>query len=157
MIGLLSCSAQKLPRAAPAARLYSSTLFQMSLRYLLRTCSRVYVLSAKHGLVNLDDVLEPYDLQLTKLSLVEQRRWGMRVVSELARDNASRENMVALAGMPYIRALRLWLPYGWYMNDPLQGMQIGQRLAWLSRANALLDDAEANRRTLASAAVRVRS
>jgi hypothetical protein len=140
VIGLLSCSAQKLAVAAPAARLYCSSLFQMSLRYLTRTCTTVYVLSARWDLVQLDDVIKPYDLQLSQLGQVERRRWGARIVKQLCELHRGSIEVLVFAGSSYVRPLRLFAPSWWTLLDPMQGMQVGQRLAWLSRANAALDE-----------------
>jgi hypothetical protein len=41
------------------------------------------VLSAKHGLVDPDSVLTPYDVTLTDLNRKEKREWADRVISDL--------------------------------------------------------------------------
>jgi hypothetical protein len=53
---LLSCSATKLEKAAPARELYASPLFKKSLDYAERHCSddNIAILSAKHYLVPLN-------------------------------------------------------------------------------------------------------
>lgn len=132
IVGLVSCSAQKLDRAAPARELYCSALFRLSLAYATARADAVYVLSAKYGLVELDQVLAPYDLKLDALSAAGRRAWGARVAAELERRHG-RRTVIALAGATYVHALRL---HGVDVIEPLAGMQIGQRLAFLSRAVA---------------------
>ena len=63
---IIPCGNAKLGTAAPASEFYTGSMFQDALRTArkLYTDDRIYVLSAKHGLVTLDQVLEPYDLKL---------------------------------------------------------------------------------------------
>ena len=58
-VGLVACASQKLQRPAPARELYVSQLFKKASAYAGLTCDRWYILSAKHGLVHPDTVLEP--------------------------------------------------------------------------------------------------
>jgi hypothetical protein len=58
------CAARKLDRPAPARELYVSQLFEKASAYATAARDRRYVLSAKHGLVQPDTVLEPYDVRL---------------------------------------------------------------------------------------------
>lgn len=48
-----------------------------------RTCDRWFVLSAKHGLVDPDTVLEPYDQTLKQVGRAERQRWSAGVLSAL--------------------------------------------------------------------------
>jgi len=83
-VGLVSCSKSKLDHPAPARELYSpSHLFRGARCYVERTCDRWFVLSAKHGLVRPEQVLEPYDQTLDKASRAERRRWGDVVLAAL--------------------------------------------------------------------------
>jgi hypothetical protein len=134
VIGLVSCSSQKLERPAIARRLYSSPLFQKSLEYAERRCMAVYILSAAHGLVGVDDFIEPYNRRLgTK---AERAQWGKRVVGELfQRDVKHHEDLFVLAGEDYAGPLRSALrDVNWSgaMYEPLRGMQVGERLAFLN-------------------------
>lgn len=63
---VLACGAQKLPTAAPALELYTGPLFGSARRWALSVTSRdrIFVLSALHGLVGADQVLEPYDQRI---------------------------------------------------------------------------------------------
>lgn len=133
-IALISCSQKKLSRPAPARELYCSPLFRLSLAYAEQHCERAYVLSAKHGLVDLDQVIEPYDDVLTSRSKAERRLWGARVALSL-RARHSTGQLVMLAGEPYVLAVRWNYPsvdQGRFV-DPLRGLQIGQRLSALHR------------------------
>lgn len=65
---VIACAAQKLDQSAPAAELYQSANFALNLRAARvlaeRAGGRVLILSALHGLVELDMVLAPYDVKM---------------------------------------------------------------------------------------------
>ena len=65
---VIPCGAEKLDHAAPARQLYSSSHWQWQLAqveaYAERMGGTVLVLSAQHGLVDLDQELLPYDTTL---------------------------------------------------------------------------------------------
>lgn len=61
---VVACSGEKADHACPAAELYQSQLFKMNLAAALRASGSphfVRILSAKHGILRLDEVVEPYD------------------------------------------------------------------------------------------------
>lgn len=148
MIGLVSCGAQKLGHAAAARHLYTSPLFQLSRAYAEQRCSQVYVLSAFHGLVELDRVIAPYDRRLPS-GKRDRMLWGEHAASCIAARHNSDEPIMILAGVDYAHPLTVGLRTlfgyrdgayrGWTgeITEPLAGMQIGERLRWLSEQNRL--------------------
>lgn len=149
MIGLVSCSAQKLNRAAPARELYRSPLFRKSLAYAEPRCERVYVLSAAHGLVELDAVTKPYDRKLGGKK--EREAWARRVAGSLIGRHGREIDYLLLAGADYAGPLETALRthdgyredralgcHRWYgvprerIKQPLAKMMVGERLRWLN-------------------------
>ncbi|AYD84020.1 hypothetical protein KDW72_gp57 [Mycobacterium phage Grizzly] len=67
-IVVIPCSAQKLDHAAPAGQLYTSQHFQLVYRAARKLAddqgARVLILSALHGLVDPETVLDPYDVKM---------------------------------------------------------------------------------------------
>lgn len=67
-IVVLACGAAKLDRRAPAAELYTSPHFALMLRAARRVAGeqsgRVLILSALHGLIELERELDPYDVKM---------------------------------------------------------------------------------------------
>jgi cytoplasmic iron level regulating protein YaaA (DUF328/UPF0246 family) len=65
-IVIIPCGGAKLTEPAPAAELYTGSMFKDTLRTALTMTDpeNVLILSALHGLVTLDTVLEPYDLRM---------------------------------------------------------------------------------------------
>lgn len=127
---LVSCGGKKLGHAAPARELYCSPLFRLSLRWAERQ-GTTYVVSAQHRLVRLDDVIEPYDLRLAQLSRPARVAWGWAILETLRGLHPQLRELVLLAGAEYVTWL--WPPvnWDWKVTEPLRGMGIGPRLAWL--------------------------
>jgi hypothetical protein len=132
-IGLVGCASQKLNRPAPARELYVSQLFKKASAYAEATCDRWYVLSAKHGLVHPDTVLEPYDVRLGTNHRTSPpiHTWAAGVRGQLDAELAGLENvtLVALAGEQYRTAVR---DSRWPVLVPMKGLGIGQQLGWLT-------------------------
>jgi hypothetical protein len=65
---LISCVKKKLPHRAKAQDLYISTLFRLNLDYARSLKpDAIYILSAKYGLVSLDQAIDPYDITLNNM------------------------------------------------------------------------------------------
>jgi hypothetical protein len=82
-VGVVGCVKQKLATPAQACEFYTSSLFRGRRAFVERTCERWYVLSALHGLVEPESVLEPYDVSLARASRSERRKWSAMVVRSL--------------------------------------------------------------------------
>src|SRR4051812_38638013 len=82
-IGLVGCVKTKLHRPAQAKDLYISPLFRGRRRYVERNCDRWFILSAKHGLLEPDSTIEPYDLRLSDCGAVDRRRWSRGALEAL--------------------------------------------------------------------------
>ena len=82
-VALVSCAKKKQPTVAAAKDLYTSWRFRAMRRYAERNADVWYVLSAKHGLVHPDTVIEPYDVALASKSSWERREWARLVIGQL--------------------------------------------------------------------------
>src|SRR4051812_175586 len=128
-IALVACCGAKLPHAAPAAELYSSALFKKAAAYA-GTFDSWYILSAKYGLVRPQDVIEPYDCTLLKMSKSDRLAWGKNVKQQMIEAEIADAEFVGLAGAKYIEPL---VHAGLTVETPMKGLGIGQQLAWLTR------------------------
>lgn len=130
LVGLVSCSKAKLDRAAPARELYSASyVFERSARYVERLCDEWWVLSAKHGLVAPDTVLEPYDETLMGARTSTRKAWAQSVRDELRRRYGDRPvRFVLMAGRSYAGAVE-----GFDSDEPLAGLGTGHRRQWLAQ------------------------
>ena len=130
---LVSCSKGKLSYPAPARQLYTSPLFQKARDYAEGTGARWFVLSALHGLVSPDAVVEPYDLTLSTASREYRRSWSQHVYEQLREALGSLEGLdVEIhAGRKYADDLvPLLARAGCDVRQPLDGLTQGRRLAW---------------------------
>jgi hypothetical protein len=155
---LIGCCGSKLDHAAPARELYTSTLFKKARAYAEALGGEWAILSALHGLVMPDQVLEPYDCTFKDVrarssspsAAVEE--WGRKTQAALrARWPGAR--FVFLGGRDYAACLR---GYGSTVvsgrtidrlnpldaAEPLAGLGIGERLAWLDRETERLQRIE---------------
>ncbi|HET6311145.1 MAG TPA: hypothetical protein VFH00_09110 [Candidatus Nitrosotalea sp.] len=131
-IGLVGCVKSKLDKPISARDLYTSPLFRGRRKYVERTCDRWFVLSAKHGLVDPDTVLEPYDQTLKNSGRAERRRWGAEVLYALKLELGAFSSTVfeIHAGDDY-RAFGLVdgiRELGGQVTLPTEGLSLGQQL-----------------------------
>lgn len=133
-VALIGCGKAKLPHAARAEELYTGPLFRAALDFARRECSAAFVLSAAHGVVQLDQELEPYDRTMADLTPAERVAWGRRVGEQLDQLLPADAVVVALAGAPYLAPIDL--PRDVYWTEPLRGLGQGERLAWFARRRA---------------------
>lgn len=140
-IGLVGCVKTKAAVARPAKDLYLSPLFLGRRRFVERTCDEWWILSALHGLVHPDDVLDPYEVALKNVSRSERRNWSRAVLSSIdnrvhARDGDTFE---LHAGADYrLFGLEEGLgARGCLVDNPTKGLRSGQQLAFYSRADGI--------------------
>jgi len=131
LIYLVACVAAKLDRAAEARDLYISPWLRKARAYVERAGSPWLILSAKHGLIAPSAIVEPYDATLKDMGASARRLWGGRVLDELARVGATSAPLIVLAGRSYRDPF--WSSIGHRASAPMEGMGIGEQLAWLSR------------------------
>lgn len=131
-IVLIACAAKKAPQRARARDLYCSPLFRLSLHYgesLLPYA--INVLSAKYGLIDIDQVIDPYDLTLKDMRSSDVKAWGERVLASLReRYDLFADRFVFLAGATYRKYLT---PELTHYEVPLEGLTIGRQLQWLTQ------------------------
>jgi hypothetical protein len=128
---LVACVAAKLDQAAEARDLYTSPWFRKVRAYVERTGSPWLILSAKHGLLAPGAIIEPYDETISAMGAPARRLWGARVLDELARVVVVAAPLIVLAGRSYRDPL--WPSIAPRATAPMEGLGIGEQLAWLSR------------------------
>lgn len=130
---LIACASRKLASKARVREIYDSALFKKSLEYAEKNgADKVFVLSAKHGLIGLEEVIEPYNLTLNKMSKKERIDWAERVLRGLRKEvDLEKDKIVFLAGKNYREYL---LPEIKNYSIPLQGLGIGKQLKCLKEA-----------------------
>ncbi len=131
-IVLISCVSQKLHYRSKAKDLYISSLFKKNLAYARKLIpDAIYILSAKYGLLDLETVIESYNLTLNTMSAAENRAWAGTVLQQLGRvADLKNDHFIFLAGEKYRKNL---LPQISFYEIPMEGLTIGRQLQALSR------------------------
>lgn len=136
VIALVSCVKQKAAEATKAKDLYISPLFRKSRSCVERHGWRWYILSALHGLVDPERVLEPYDRTLLEASRKTRRDWAAKVLNAIDRAIPKKARIVLLAGNRYTEFLIPGLlERGHIVEQPLQGVSLGNRLRLLTNSS----------------------
>lgn len=135
-IALIGCGKAKASEACRARDLYTGSLFRAALGYAEGCFDHVYIVSALHELVGLEDELGPYNRKLSDLPAKYQAIWGERVAKRLVGRHTIEIDVTILAGKDYVEAIRsglLWcrIPDS-AIHAPLAGLGMGQRLAWFN-------------------------
>lgn len=126
-IVLISCVSQKLPHRAKAKDLYVSTFFKLNVKYANSLSpDEIYILSAKYGLLALENKIEPYEQTLNNMRTDEIKEWANRVLQQLKLVASLEETeFIFLAGDKYRKYL---LPHIKNATVPLEGLRIGEQL-----------------------------
>ncbi|MBN8739745.1 MAG: hypothetical protein J0H86_09580 [Xanthomonadaceae bacterium] len=137
VVALVACVKSKAPVRAPARSLYTSSLFRATSAYAERTADRWFILSARHGLLHPDDLVEPYEQTLHRLSAAERSAWSAKVTEALQQRLAAPAHLVVLAGSVYRERLMAPLQRaGFSMSVPMEGLRLGEQLRWLRESGA---------------------
>lgn len=136
---LVGCVKLKHERSAPAKDLYRSPLWHRRRRYAEASGRPWLILSAKHGLVDPERRIAPYDLALGQLSAPERRAWGERVVRQLEDrlGSISGTTFEVHAGALYRQGVEPGIvERGGKVTAPLAHLGQGKQLAWYTAGAA---------------------
>lgn len=133
-IVLISCVSKKRTNKSPAKDLYISSLFEKNLEFARKqNPDTIFILSAKYGLLTLDEEIEPYEQTLNKMPINEIKFWANAVVKQLsARADLKQDQFIFLAGEKYRKYL---IPHLQYYQIPMAGLPIGKQLQYLTRGH----------------------
>jgi len=138
-ICLISCVSQKTNYPTKCKDLYISPLFKKTWNYVtsIEKPQGVYILSALHGLIRYDVMVEPYDKTLLDMSKEESLEWAEKVKKQITetfvKDGRTLEDyqFQIFAGSKYYENLLDFFP-----NKELVfgSLPIGKRLGALTNA-----------------------
>jgi len=131
-IVLISCVKTKLDHPAKAEHLYISDLFTKNLDYAKKLKpDHIFILSAKYGLLRLNDKIAPYEKTLNQMPVHERRAWSDSVISELRKyADLEQDEFIILAGEKYREFL---IPHIKKYKIPFQGLSFGNQLKALNK------------------------
>jgi hypothetical protein len=137
-VGLVGCVKTKLRHAVAAKDLYISPLFLGRRAYVERSCQRWLILSSLRGLIDPDEVIEPYEQTLKTASMAERRRWSHLVLQSLDErfGDVSHLSFEIHAGKDYIDygLVEGLIRRGARVELPVQGLTMGEQLAFYAGA-----------------------
>ena len=129
-IVLVSCVKSKRREAARAVDLYVSDWFRSAMAFARSLDpDLIFILSAKHGLVGLDEHIEPYEVTLNRMGVRERKEWAAQVLEQL-REHADLDGdrFTVLAGKRYREFLLSSLRKACV---PMEGLRQGEQLRFL--------------------------
>jgi hypothetical protein len=129
-IVLISCVSKKLTIKTKAENLYISPFFIKALKYAkLLNSKQIFILSAKYGLINLDEEIEPYNQTLNKMKSNERKIWANNILEKLKKlTDIKNDEYIFLAGKKYREYL---IPDLTHYQIPMEHLGIGKQLQWL--------------------------
>ena len=131
---LVSCVGKKRLTRAPARCLYTSGWFQKARTYVETTGRPWFILSAKHGLLDPETVIRPYNKTLNDARRAKRRLWAWKVLDRLKAHLDGVDSVVVLAGKRYREVLEPeLLARGIDVCVPMRGLRIGEQLSWLKK------------------------
>ena len=102
-IALISCTSIKKAYKCPARDLYSeSPRFQLAFSFAKLIADKIFILSAKYGLMPENMIIEPYNETLEDKSTRERRAWADTVLNDLIKvSDLEHDEFIVLAGEVY--------------------------------------------------------
>lgn len=131
---LISCVSKKSKNREKARNLYTSSLFKLNLKYAQSlNPDKIFVLSAKYGLLNLDEEIEPYNRTLNQMKDEQIKKWADNILNQLSKiADLENDEFIFLAGEKYRKHL---IPEIKNYKVPLKGLGIGKQLKFLKKQN----------------------
>ncbi len=129
---LIACCSKKLNVRSKAKDMYISSLFKYSYKYASQLKPNyIFILSAKYGLLNPNDEIDPYNETLNNKSKKEIMLWADVVIKELSKHvNLNEDKLIFLAGNNYRQYL---IDHINHYEVPMLGLGIGKQLKYLKQ------------------------
>lgn len=129
---LIACSSKKLKHSAQVQDMYCSPLFKKSLAYAKSLKpNNIFILSAKYGLLNLYETIDPYNITLNNMTTKEIDNWSYHILHSLKTQfNLSTDEFIFLAGKNYTKFIT---PHITHFTIPMANLKIGKQLHFLTQ------------------------
>ena len=124
VIAFVACSKKKTSYKTKARELYQGPLFKKALRYAEQHYLQVYILSAKYGIVDLEEVIAPYDKTLKTMLPKEKTQWADMVKKQME-EKEIYPPFIFFTGVEYHKYFE--------GEKPLLGLSLGYSLQWFSK------------------------
>ena len=132
-IYLVSCVKTKIQTGQHQAKnLYISTWFKYARQYAETHADQWFILSAKHCLVEPDQLIENYEETLNTKRKTERLEWAKAVFYQIQKHVTHADTVVFLAGVNYREFLAPRLErLGCRIEIPMKSLRQGQQTSWL--------------------------
>tara|TARA_B110000444_G_scaffold197342_1_gene188161 strand:+ start:5334 stop:5954 length:621 start_codon:yes stop_codon:yes gene_type:complete len=152
---LIACSktksfdSKKSSQKKKAIDAYSSPLFKKSVMWAKNRNKEIQIMSAKHMLIPTAKEIQNYDLSLNDLNAKQRKQWASKVSKEISEGwqhgiydgqwmgmqvGNPIKKVYLLGGKNYTKDLKPLLEnQGIKVMEPLEGMEIGERLSYLNK------------------------
>jgi hypothetical protein len=132
---LISCSKSKGGHRDLARNMYVSPLYRKSVMVAEAWGLSFSILSAKYGLLDPNETIEPYDLTLKGASKEAKSEWGRKVDQQIRDSIYSRKHLVVLAGDDYYAPLVMaGIKNPLKLLAPMRGLSLGKRMGFLNQS-----------------------
>lgn len=126
----IGCGKKKNNTACKAELMYQGIFFKTCLQYAKTFKDHIYILSAKYGILELDEIISPYDKTLNSMSKKDKSLWVDMVKSQLKEKNIStQEEAIFLCGKNYYSDILHLFGVVQIPLDNLPGM--GYQIQWM--------------------------
>lgn len=106
--------------------MYQGTFFKKALKYTKLLNGDILVLSAKHHVLDLNTIIEPYQQTLKEMSRQECKEWASTVKEQLAkRYDLTRDKFIFITGKDYYEYL---ISYITHYEIKGEGKRLGEKL-----------------------------
>jgi len=129
IVSFVACCKLKSSTKTIAEKMYVSPLFKLSLKYAKENSDVVFILSAKYGLLALDDIIDPYNETLNTKTEKEKKEWSNKIIKSIKKLKLEKNKFLYLCGSNYKKYIESELPG----KDPMNGLSLGFRLQWLKK------------------------
>ena len=137
MIVFISCVKTKLPYEEMAKNLYCSNYFKTCYKYAqFLNPAHIYILSAKYGLLEPEDVICPYEMTLNNFSLEQKKEWAKFVKAQMKDKNIDfNQKAIFLCGNNYSVFLKqAFVEY----ETPLCNMGFGKQIKYMNEQMGII-------------------
>ena len=112
--------------------MYISQLFRKSLKYAKSLNPRkIYILSAKYGVLELNDKITPYNLTLNTMTKIQKKQWAYNCYLKLKEKKVDfLEDAVFLCGENYRKYLRQCFKNS---RCPIENLSLGNQLKFYNK------------------------
>lgn len=139
-IALIGCTKTKAKSKCKAIDMYMpSTYYRLRREYAEKVLKikeeNIFILSAKHYLLDPTTVIKPYNVSLSSFTEQEKKEWAEKVLEQFLEKKFSKEDIkiYILAGSDYSRYLeKMLIDEGYEVINVLKGKGgIGNQIGWL--------------------------